>query len=102
MKNIYREAGVTGSRMNNYLTNDGLRASMKSLLIDTGHTDSSIILCVCQSNTTTLARYHNLRGKEGLRQQKSLFQSIEETNISDNASEKVKISEDVKDVPILS
>lgn len=74
VKTICNEAGVQGSGLNDYMTNHGLRSSMTSLLIDAGHTDSSIILRTGHSSATTLARYHNLRGSEGLRQQHSLFQ----------------------------
>lgn len=67
VKRICNEAGVTGSGLNNYMTNHGLRSSMTILLKGAGNSDSSIILRTGHSNVTTLARYHNLRGTEGYR-----------------------------------
>lgn len=95
VKHICHEAGVTGPGMNNYLRDHVFRALMTSLLIDAGHTDSSITLWTSHTNTTALVRYHNLFGKDGLRQQNSLFQATEGTNISDNPSKKVKISKHI-------
>lgn len=43
------------------------------LLIESGHSYSSIILCTGHFNTTTLSRYHNLHGAGGLRQHQNLF-----------------------------
>lgn len=55
--------------------NHGLRDSMNFLLIRSVHADSSVILHSGQTNTTTLARYHNIRFTERIHQQKSLFKS---------------------------
>lgn len=65
VKTICLEAGVTGSGLNGYLTNPGLRSSMTPFLIEAGHTGSSIILRTGHSNTTIMARYHNMRDFDG-------------------------------------
>lgn len=95
VKPICREAGVRCLGMNEYLTNYGLRSSMTSLLTDAGHTDSSKILHTGHSNTTTLARYHHLRGNEGLRHQESLFQTTADEHLSSNPAMKAKLSGDL-------
>lgn len=61
--------------MNEYMTSRGLQSAMSSWLIETAHTDNSILHKSGPSKTTTLDRYHRLQGMEGLCQQKSLFQS---------------------------
>lgn len=75
VKNMCLEANITGTGVNDYVTNHGIRSSMISLLIEAGHTDSSIILRTGHTNTNTLARYHHLEGAEGLKQQIDLFKS---------------------------
>lgn len=90
VKTVCSEAGVTGSGLNDYMTNHGLRSSMTSLLVEAGHSDSSIILRTGHSNTTTLARYHNLRGAEGLRQQESLFRSLNNGDNDNLSSPEIK------------
>lgn len=47
---------VTGSGLNDYMTNHGLRSSMTTLLVEVGHSDSSIIIRTGYSNATTFAR----------------------------------------------
>lgn len=48
---------------------------MRSLLIEAGHSDSSIILQTWHSNKNTLNLYHNLKQVEGLRQKKNLLKT---------------------------
>lgn len=57
------------------MNNNGLDASITLFLIDSGNIDSSIIFRTVHFTASTLARYHNLRGSEGLRRQQSLFQN---------------------------
>lgn len=68
-------AGVKGTGLQNHMTDHGLRATMISQLIAAGHSDSSIILRTGHSSVDTLARYHNLQGVEGFKQQMGIFNS---------------------------
>lgn len=68
VKTIFNEAGVKGSVLNSYMPNYGLQSSRKSLLLDAGNTDSSIILRTGHFSASTLARHHKLKGTNGLGQ----------------------------------
>ena len=52
--------GVTGDGLQGHMRNAGLRTSMINRLIETGHTDSSIVLRSGHASVDTLTRYHNL------------------------------------------
>lgn len=74
MKTMCLEAGFTGSGHNEYCTNHGSRGTMITFLVEAGHPDCSIILRSGHADATTVTRYHNLRGAEGLRQQISILE----------------------------
>lgn len=65
---------------------------MTSLLIEAGHSHSSIILRAVNSNTNILTRYHNLRGVKGLRQQHSLFKTNLEPE-NESVSKRTKLTD---------
>lgn len=64
---------------------------MKSLLIEAGHSDSSIISRRGHCNTTKPPRYHNLRWAEGLRQHQSLLKTNLESE-NEPASKPTKLT----------
>lgn len=78
MRNICNEVELNGGGLNDFMKNHGLHSSMTASLTDVAHKDSSVILRTGHCNTTTLARYDNLHGMKGLRQQESLFQSSDD------------------------
>lgn len=80
MKKISKEPGNSGLGAHDYMKNHGLRAAMASLLMEAGHTDSSVILRPGHSNSTTIARYHSLKGGKGLRQQLKLLGHVVDSN----------------------
>lgn len=65
---IFEEEAVKGSGLQDHITNHRLGTSIISALIDSGHSDSYIILRTSDTSVDTLARYHNLQNAEGLRQ----------------------------------
>lgn len=66
---ICEEVGVKGSGLQDHMTNHGLRASMISALIDSGHYDASIFLRTGNTRLDDLERYHNIQSVEGSLQQ---------------------------------
>lgn len=70
---IWNAAGVKSRGLQDYMTNHGMQVTMISMLIDSYHPDSSIILRSGHSNVATLTRYHNLSSLEGFKQQLGLF-----------------------------
>lgn len=52
---------------------------MTSVLIETGPCDTNVVLLTGQTKTSTLARYHNLQGLDGLLQETNIFWSVFES-----------------------
>lgn len=81
VRTVCNEAGLNGSGLKDYMTNHVLRSSITSLLVEPGPCDINIILRTGHSTTPTLARYNNIRGAEGFRQQERLLQSTSNNNL---------------------
>ena len=54
--------------MNSVVTTHGLRATMVTMLIDAGYSDSTIGLRTGHRDLRSLVKYHNLTGKIGVQQ----------------------------------
>lgn len=69
MKDMCKEAHIKGNWIKDYVTYHRLCASMIQFSVEAGHPDCIIVLRTGHTNTTTLARRHNLRGSEYLQEQ---------------------------------
>ena len=68
MKEICTSLKIYGEGASKYMTTHGLRATLISLLIASGHSDASVVLRSGHRDSMSLQSYHNLRGRNGRNQ----------------------------------
>lgn len=62
---ICKATNISGIGLHTYFIKHSLKSFITLLLIDTGQSESSVILQTRYANVTTLTRYHNLQGNGG-------------------------------------
>ena len=75
VKKVCEEEGIAGSGVKSWVTSHGLRGTVATLLVQSGHADSSVAMRTGHRDPRSLKSYQNLRGMEGLQQQRDLVDS---------------------------
>ena len=78
-----KSLGIRGEGASKHMTTHGLRGTMISLLIASGHSDASVVLRSGHADSSSLQSYHNLRGENGIHQLKAIFGRSRELNRKD-------------------
>ena len=73
VKEVCLSLDIRGEGANNYVTTYGLRATMISLLISSGHSDATVVLRSGHRDNNSLQSYHNLISRNGKQQLAAVF-----------------------------
>jgi len=73
VKNVCTVEGIAGSGKKGWVTTHGLRGTLATLLFENGHSDSSVALRTGHRDPRSLKSYQNLRGIEGMQQQRDVL-----------------------------
>lgn len=73
VKTVYTALGIRGEGASDYVTTHGLRATMISLIISSGHSNASVELRSGHRNNNSLQSCHNLMGSSGGKQLSVVF-----------------------------
>lgn len=73
VKDACVKEGINGSGSRGWVTTHGLRGSLASILFGAGHSDSSVVMRTGHRDPRSLKSYQNLRGIEGIKQQRDIF-----------------------------
>lgn len=96
VKDVCLSLGIQGEGAAKFMTTHGLRATMISLLIASGHSDASVMLRSGHADSTSLQSYHNLRGQHGADQLVGMFggnnTGVKRSAEADNSGNSRKVS----------
>lgn len=73
VKTVSMKEGVSGIGSKAFATNHGLRGTLASLLIQSGHSDTSVSKRTGHKDLRSLQHYQNLQGAEGQQQQVNIL-----------------------------
>ena len=102
VKTVCTALGIRGEGANKFVTTHGLRATMISLLISSGHSDAAVVLRTGHRDNSSLQSYHNLIGSNGEQQLRAAFggdttpecasrKMDEEKHVDESPAKKVRI-----------
>lgn len=86
--------GISGLGGKLWVTNHSLRGTLASILFEAGHSNSSVAMRTGHRQMQSLKSYQNLRGGDGLRQQRDLLGSAQlgdTSAVDDTAVKKMRV-----------
>ena len=101
VKTVCASLGISGTGVKHGMTTHGLRGTVTTLLVEAGHSDSSIAMRTGHCDPRSLKNYQNLQGRGGEKRQEDILgvgdKGLKRNGIAGTGGERGKVGEDVAD-----
>ena len=101
VKTVCASLGISGTGVKHGMTTHGLKGTVTTLLVEAGHSDSSIAMRTGHRDPRSLKNYQNLQGRGGEKQQEDIlgvgYKGLKRNGIAGTGGERGNVGEDATD-----